>query len=201
MDDQPSYVDTTDKVEYLPENAANVLCPICCDVLNHPIELACGSLVCAHCCYRWIELSPKPSCPGCYTHDLDDVSISLPSAVVYELLGALKLVCQTCQQKTTAAQFKQHKASHCKAHYEVLSPSRISAHEILARPVTARTQPVERRLAEHLVRRLMTESEDKIVRIPTRGKVRTYINSRCHEFCTSLATESTTSFPHNCLHF
>jgi hypothetical protein len=134
---QPSYVDSTDEVEYLQEHVANLLCPICCDILKQPIELSCGRLVCAHCC------------------------IGLPSAVVYEILGALKLVCGTCKQKTTAAQLKQHKASQCKGHYEVPSPSQISAQEILARPVTAPTQPVERRLAEHLVRRLMTESEDK----------------------------------------
>ena len=78
---------------------ANLLCPICCDILNQPIELACGSLVCALCCCRWIELSSKTSCPGCYTHELDNLTISLPSAVVYELLGALKLVCSTCNQK------------------------------------------------------------------------------------------------------
>jgi hypothetical protein len=113
------------------------LCPICCDVLNQPIELACGSLVCARCYCRWIELSPKPSCPGCYTHELDNLTIGLPSVVVYELLGALKLLCGTCKKKTTAAQLKQHKASQCKGHYEVPSPSQISAQEILARPVTA----------------------------------------------------------------
>ena len=176
---QPSYVDSTDEVEYLPEHVANLLCPICCDTLKQPIKLACGRLVCAHCCCRWI-VSPKPTCPGCYTHELDNLTIGLPSAVVYELLGALKLVCGTCKQKTTAAQLKQHKASQCKGHYEVPSPSQISAQEILARPVTAPTQPVERRLAEHLVRRLMTESEDKVVRIPTRGKVRTCVHrQRC----------------------
>ena len=86
-------------VEYLPEHVANLLCLICCDVLNEPIELACGSLVCALCCCTWIELSSKTSCPGCYTHELDNLTISLPSAVVYELLGALKLVCSTCKGK------------------------------------------------------------------------------------------------------
>ena len=104
---QPSYVDSTDEVEYLQEHVANLLCPICCDILKQPIELSCGRLVCAHCCCRWIELSPKPSCPGCYTHELDNLTIGLPSAVVYELLGALKLVCGTCKQKTTAAQTKR----------------------------------------------------------------------------------------------
>ena len=73
----PPYVDSTDDVQYLPEHVANILCPICCDILKQPIDLACGSLVCAHCCCRWIELSSKPSCPACYTHELDNLTIGL----------------------------------------------------------------------------------------------------------------------------
>ena len=165
---------------------ANLVCPIFCDILNQPIELACGALVCAQCCCRCIQLSPQPSCPCCYSHDLDDNIISLPSAVVYEVLGSLKLVCGTCQHKTTAAQFKQHKASQCQGHYDIPSPSEISAQDILSRPVTVPTQPVERRLAEHLVWRLVTESEDRVVRILTRGKVRTYTSRHENDkFCNS----------------
>ena len=96
--------------------------------------------------------------------------MGLPSGVVYNLLGDVKLVCKACKQTTTAAQYRLHKESRCKGHYEI-SPSCISAQEILSRPVTAPTQPVEKKVAENLVRRLMAENEDKIVRIPTKGQV------------------------------
>ena len=38
--------------------------------------------------------------------------------------------------------------------------------------MTAPTLPVEKQVAEHLVWRLMTESEDTVVRIPTRGQAK-----------------------------
>ena len=157
-------------MEYDSDQTKNLLCPLCSGVLNQPVELACGNLVCANCCCRWIHLSGGLACPCCYQHQLDSLTVGLPSGVVYNLLGDVKLVCKACKQTTTAAQYRLHKESQCKGHYEI-SPSRISAQEILSRPVTAPTQPVEN-VAENLVRRLMAENEEKIVKIPTKGQVR-----------------------------
>ena len=170
MCDQPHFVESSDVV-YTTDQTSTLLCPLCCGVLNQPIELACGSLVCASCCSRWIEVSGQVSCPCCYQHDLHDLTIALPSAIVYDLLGDLKVVCSTCKMTTTARQYKLHLASHCQGHYELASPSRVSARDILQRPTTAPTLPVERRVAEHLVRRLLIESESTVVKIPTRGQV------------------------------
>ena len=157
-----------------PDQTANLLCPLCCGVLSQPVELACGNLVCANCCCKWIEVSGDVSCPCCYHHQLDNLTVGLPSAVVYDLLGAMKLSCSSCHQITTAQQYRVHRDSDCRGHYEVSSPSRVSARDILQRPATAPTLPVERKVAEHLVKRLMLESEDTVVRIPTRGQVSTY---------------------------
>ena len=112
------------------------------------------------------------SCPCCYYHHLDNLTMSLPSTVVQDLLGTLKLSCAKCHQTTTVAQYRLHKISQCQGHYEVSSPSRVTAQHILQRPMTAPTLPVEKQVAEHLVRQLMTESKDTVVRIPTRGQVR-----------------------------
>ena len=91
-----------------------------------------------------------------------------------------------------------HKESQCKGHCKISSPSHISAQEILLRPVTAPTQPVEK-VAENLVRRLMAENEDRIVKIPTKGQVGAY---KCYNFSTlTLAIESSPSVHEQCLHF
>ena len=152
---------------YTTDQTSTLLCPLCCGVLYQP-ELACGSLVCASCCCRWVEVSGQVSCPCCYQHHIHDLTIALPSAIVYDLLGDLKLVCSNCKMTTTARQYKLHLASHCQG---LASPSRVSARDILQRPTTAPTLPVERRVAEHLVRRLLIESESTVVKIPTRGQV------------------------------
>ena len=168
----PHFVDSAEEVIYTSDQAATLLCPLCLEVLDQPIELACSNLVCANCCCKWIERSGTVSCPCCYYHQLDDLTISLPSTVVQDLLGTLKLSCTKCHKTTTAAQHRLHKNSQCQGHYEASSPSQITAQHILQRPMTAPTLPVEKQVAECLVRRLMTESDDTVVRIPTRGQVR-----------------------------
>ncbi len=156
----------------MSEQATCLLCHLCSEVVSQPVELECESLVCASCCCRWIQVSGGASCPCCYHHRLDDETITLPSAVVLDLPGTLRLSCTKCSRTTTARQYRKHREGDCQGHYEVTSPFLVTAENILQRPVTAPTQPVERRVAEHLVRRLMSESGDSVIRIPTKGQVR-----------------------------
>ena len=48
----------------------------------------------------------------------------------------------------------------------------MSVHDILEKSPTTPTIPVEKRVAESLIRRLMAESRDEsVIRVPTRGQV------------------------------
>ena len=163
----PSFVDSAKEVMYTSDQAAIFLCPLC---LEEPIELACSNL-CANCCSKWIERSGTVSFPYCSYHQLDNLTMFPPSTVVQDLLGTLKLACTKCHKTTTAAQYMLHKKSQCQRYYDIFSPSRVTAHHILQRPMTAPTRPVEKQVAEHLVQRLMSASNDTVVRIPTRGQV------------------------------
>ncbi len=171
MHDHPCLVDSADEVEYVSEQAASLLCQVCSQVVSQPVQLACENLVCASCCRRWIQVSGGVSCPCCYNHRLDDDTITLPSVIVLDLLATLRLSSTKCSRTTTARQYRKHKESNCQGHYEETSPFLVTAERILQRPITAPTQPVERQVAAHLVRRLMSESGDSVLKIPTRGQV------------------------------
>ena len=107
MHEQLPFIDSTEVVVYsTPNQTANLLCPVCCGVLSQPVELACGNLVCANCCCKWIEVSEDVSCPCCYHHQLDNLRVGLPSAVVYDLLGAMKVSCSSCHRITTAQHYR-----------------------------------------------------------------------------------------------
>ena len=45
----------------------DILCPICCSVLERPIEFDCGSAVCLLCCTYWIQMSDSIQCPCCHS--------------------------------------------------------------------------------------------------------------------------------------
>ena len=150
---------------------SSLLCPLCLPVLEQPVQLPCGALVCATCLCKWLGVSGGRSCPCCYQHDLDEHNITLPSPVVNDLLRDQRLRCQECGHTTTAGQFSEHRGSLCQGHFERTSPSCLSVRDILDRPTTAPSLPVERQMAAHLVRRFL--SSERVVTIPTRGQVRT----------------------------
>ena len=60
------------------------------------------------------------------------------------------------------------------------SSKTVTVEDILQTPPTVPTQPVERQVAEKVVRRMMEESDDNLIRLPTRGKVHGYSILRNH---------------------
>ena len=159
------------KGQYLDEQQrlSHIQCSVCLDVLSLPVELGCNNLVCADCCCKWIEITGNTECPVCYTHKLSEDEISKPPPVVTQILAELKIRCNRCNNLTTASQFNAHLSSNCNQYTAISSPS---LEDILSAPGTAPTLPVERRVAEKLVRRLLAESEDNTITISTGGQVR-----------------------------
>lgn len=47
----------------------------------------------------------------------------------------------------------------------------VTVKDILSTPTNTPTNPVEREVAQYLVRRIMVESEDKVIRLPTKETV------------------------------
>ena len=70
-------------------------------------------------------------------------------------------------------EFQQHLESTCKQHFDhtILSPSHVTAKDILNKPSQTHTH-MERRVAATVIRRLMSEQADSsIIKIPTQGRV------------------------------
>jgi len=169
VSDHPGFVDSPEEVEYVSEQATSLLCHLCSEVVSQPVE--CESLVCASCCCRWIQVSRSVECPCCYRHQLDDTTINLPSVVVLDLLGTLRLSCNRCSRTTIARQYHKHKESNCQGHYELVSPFQVTVENISPKASHSTYSASGKAGGKHLVRRLMSESEDSVLRIPTRGQV------------------------------
>ena len=138
-------------------------------MLKQPIELQCSNLVCVACCCSWIEHRGELECPCCYDHQLGKDTVRQPSPVITDLMGQLKIQCNSCKNITTVQQYDHHRKSRCRLYFD--SPQ-LSVHDILEKSPTTPTIPVEKRVAESLIRRLMAESRDEsVIRVPTRGQV------------------------------
>ena len=65
-------------------------CPVCHAILDKPLELMCGNVVCADCCCTWIEISGKLSCPCCYSLQAIDEHTKAPSPAFLDLLKSVR---------------------------------------------------------------------------------------------------------------
>ena len=167
----PALIDAGEKenltfCDKLPES---LVCPLCCSVVDQPVELACNNLVCASCCCKWIQHKAGVECPCCNDHTLSTDTVKCPSPVVIELIGGMRVQCSNCTEETTVAQYSAHRSSLCRSYS---TPLQLSVRDILEKSSAVPTLPVEKRVARNLIQRLMTESSDPVIKVPNiRGQV------------------------------
>lgn len=179
-------------VPSFPSTHTNISCSICMSMLDRPIELGCGNMVCLLCCTRWLS-TEKQDCPCCPCCDstLQDHASS-PSRVTMSILGSQLVNCiRGCNRTIQAEQYIPHIQSQCQNFFEhsTNSPSRVTIQDLLEKDKASPTTPTEKKVAEHLIKRLMAESEQgRILQVPTRGQVLTQCIACAfqHEMCNLL---------------
>ena len=91
------------------------------------------------------------------------------------ILGGQLVECpRGCNRTVKAENYNSHIQSQCQAFFEhsVLSPSRTTIRDLLDRDRESATTPTEKRVAQHLIKRLMAENEEgQLLQLPTRGQV------------------------------
>ena len=157
--------------------SSDLSCPVCAAVLERPLQLACGNIVCHSCCYRWIStaMSGPISCPCCYNHQLDSTTIHPPPPMVTNLLSGLLVTCsKNCGRLVRAGQYTKHLDSKCTEHFhiQVNSPSRMTLRDVLSKPAAVPPTPAEKKVANHLVKRLLNDNPEQVIRVASsRGQV------------------------------
>lgn len=154
-------------------------CPVCTLLLDRPIELGCGTILCLKCCKSWVQFQCKQSlsCPCCYDHRLDSSHIRPPPSLVVSLLNGLLVHCtRMCGKIVRVDHYQKHLQGLCMSHYHqrIDSPSKLTISEVLSRPTTSPVTPAEVRVAGHLVRKIMDSggsSSEGVVKVQTRGQV------------------------------
>lgn len=148
-------------------------CTICMDILDQPIELLCGSLVCLLCCNKWLTINRNGECPCCFS-PLQDHARS-PSRVTMDMLGSQLVECpRGCNRTVKVELYLQHLQSRCQAFFEhsTHSPSRTTIRDILEKDTESLTTQAEKKVAKNIIKRLMTENKDgEMLQLPTGGQV------------------------------
>lgn len=150
----------------------DITCTICMTLLDRPMELSCGNLVCLICLTKWVNVNNTVSCPCCYS----DVHIlehsHTPSKVTMTILGSQLVECSKgCNKIVRVDEFTEHARSGCREHFQycICSPSRTTLKHILERHDAPTL--TEQRVASNLLQRMLSEQEDGVIQIPTSGQV------------------------------
>lgn len=164
-----------------PSLTDQLCCPICTFLLNGPVQLSCGAIICLPCCKSWVNHRPSGSmatCPCCYDHLFNSSEVHSPPPLIASLMEGLLVHCgRGCGRVVRLASYRKHLDSRCRSHYDmdIHSPSRMTIKDVLSKPASTPASAVEKKVAEHLVKKMLDESPDtKVVKIPTRGQASTY---------------------------
>lgn len=165
----------------------DLCCPVCTMLLDRPIELGCGTILCLKCIKSWVQFqcSHSLTCPCCYGKRLESSHIRHPPTLVVSLLKGLLVHCsKECGKIVRVDNYKLHLKGLCTSHYHhrVDSPSKLTIGEVLSRSTTSPVTPAEAKVAGHLVRKLMDQGSssnaDGVVKVQTRGQVSNCIQTK-----------------------
>ena len=146
-----------------------LLCPICTLLLDRPVQLECGTIICLQSCIQFHH-SPL-SCPCCYV-PLDSDHIRPPPPLVVTLVEALHVHCvRGCGKVVCLRQYQQQA---CQGHFytQADSPSKLTISEVLSRPSALPATSAEVNVAEHLVQKIMDQSSGDSKHNPASGQIR-----------------------------
>ena len=120
-------------------------------------------------------------CPCCYSDTFDSMHIRPPPAIVVSLLKELVLPCNKgCGKMVRLERYITHADDKCQGHYESTdSPSKMTMSEVLLRPSNVPVTPAERKVAGHLVKKILHHQSEPqgVLKVPTSGQV--CIKSHC----------------------
>ncbi len=147
-------------------------CPLCLHIVDKPIELACGSLVCAGCLCERLRVSQSLSCPCCHSEHLDDfTTIHPPSEITLRALGNMEVTCSMCAKRGHLRNHKAHVDSMCGTTHFKSAP--LNATDLLSIPEDVILTPLEEKLKSKLIKRSMHNSHT--LEVKTGGQVRTIL--------------------------
>ena len=148
----------------------NLLCCVCQMVVDCPVEVVlCRHLVCLDCCISSLHGCTEFHCPACDCYSpVDKTSFTRVAPVVQQLLEGMQLQCPACNQVTHLGKLKQHQQSGCKTHIRVHEPT---AHEIIHQAANTPPTELEQRAAAGVLRRMLTQEGERVVALPTGGRV------------------------------
>jgi hypothetical protein len=145
-----------------------LVCSVCKEVLDRPLECPCEHHFCYDCITEWIYNTGNSSrCPLCKT-PVSVETLSKVPRLVLNLLCSLLVSCSSCKTHVRLDCLDKHEES-CKTY--LAQPCTTMVSELLKTPCSAPLSASEEILATHLMKRKINNSTPSQIILKTRGTV------------------------------
>ena len=161
----------------LPENLRKeLLCPVCLQILDKPVETTCQHYFCLQCMKGVIDSGQKGSCPVCK----ENIGpLKVPTRMVLRLIAEQEVICTTCRKSVNYENSAVHACEGAApavpppAQQPVVDPEPAQAmRQILEDAQAGRFSPEVEKICTAYVKTKLKESTDgKTVLFKTGGKV------------------------------
>ncbi len=155
-------------------------CPVCYNILDCPVQVSCGALLCGSCLVTCVEGNPD-QCPCCGgDHNISPDSLRAPPDVVTKMLGSLAVECERpgCHCVVRLECLAKHIQQNCSHTTPLQRDATIG--EVLSQAPDTPTTHLEKQVASKIVQRMLSETRDEAaIQLPTRGQVIQFSNLPC----------------------
>ncbi len=146
-------------------------CPVCCNVVDGPVQVSCGALVCGSCLVTCVEEHCE-QCPCCRgDHSISPDSLRAPPEVVTKE-GSLAVECVRpgCHCVVRLDSLAKHLEENC--NYTPPLQRDATLGEVLSQAADTPATHLEKQVASKIVQRMLSESpDDTAIQLPTGGQV------------------------------
>ena len=161
----------------LPENLRKeLLCPVCLQILDKPVETTCQHYFCVQCMKGVIDSGQKGSCPVCK----ENIGpLKVPTRMVLRLIAEQEVICTTCRKSVNYENSAVHACEGAapavppQPQQTVVGPEPAQAmRQILEDAQAGKFSPEVEKICTAYVKTKLKESTDgKTVLFKTGGKV------------------------------
>ena len=151
------FLPPTNQEPRLYQITTELLCLICTQLLDRPLQLVCVTIICLRYCVTWVQFHHPPLTFPCCYNTLDSAHLRPPPTLLME--GLLVNCVRGCGKIVKVGQYQQHLAGSCLSHYNQVmdSPTKTTIKDVLSRPCTSPATPAEVKVAEHLVKKIIDQ--------------------------------------------
>lgn len=155
-------------IERFEKISKELVCPVCREVLDRPLQAACEHFFCYSCIEKWLSYNSNGAgCPVC-KQIIKSEELRKPPRLLLNLLSTSYVKCTVCKAFMKLEELAKHEST-CTSYVKERPTTLVT--DILKTPTATPLSREEETLTTHLMKRKLNNSDSPNVLLQTGGTV------------------------------